>query len=63
MSILVTLALVLVLRACFAVKRPLDHDNSSKGKYLIGAGVQSRGSVHYHQSGKHGGAQADVLLE
>lgn len=38
-----------------AVKRLLDHDNSYKGKHLIGAGVQFRGLVHYHHSGKHDG--------
>jgi hypothetical protein len=31
-----------------AVKRHHDHGSSNKGKYLIGAGLQFRGSVHYH---------------
>ena len=30
---------------------------------LIGAGFQFRGSVHYHRGGKHGGLQADMVLE
>ena len=40
-----------------------DHGNSYKGKHLIGAGLQFRGSVHCHHGGKHGSMQADVVLE
>ena len=52
------------LRQCFiAVKRHHDHDNSYKGKHLIGAGLQFRGLVYYHHGRKHGGVQADMVLE
>jgi hypothetical protein len=43
------------------VKRNGDPSNSHKGKHLIGAGLQFRGSVHYHHGEKHGSMQADVL--
>jgi hypothetical protein len=43
---------------------PSPHGNSYKGKYLIGAGSQFRGSVHYHHHGrKHGNVQADMVLK
>jgi hypothetical protein len=45
------------------VKRHHDHGNSYKGKHLIGAGLQFRGSVHYHQGRKHGSIQAGMVLE
>jgi hypothetical protein len=45
------------------VKRHHDRGNSSKGKHLIGASLQFRGLVHYHHGGKHGGMQADTVLE
>jgi hypothetical protein len=35
----------------------------SKGKHFIGAGLQFRGLIHYHHSGKHGSAQADMVPE
>jgi hypothetical protein len=38
-------------------------DNSYKGQHLIGAGLQFRGSVHYHHGRKHGSVQADMVLE
>jgi hypothetical protein len=34
-----------------------------KGKHLTGAGLQFRGSVHYHPGRKHGSTQADMLME
>ena len=46
-----------------AVNRHHDHGNSSKGKHSIGAGLPFRGLVHYHQGEKHGGMQADVVLD
>jgi hypothetical protein len=46
-----------------AVKRHHDHNNSYKGKHLIGAGLQFRDSVHYHHGGKHGGTQAGRVLK
>ena len=39
------------------MKRHNDHGNSYKGKYLSGAGL------HYCHGGKHGGMQADMVLE
>jgi hypothetical protein len=38
-----------------------DHGNSYKRKHLIGAGLQLRGSVHYHHGGKHGSMQGDMF--
>ena len=46
-----------------AVKRHHDHGNSYKGKHLIGAGLQVRGSVHYYHGRKHGSMQTDRALE
>jgi hypothetical protein len=52
------------LRQCFiAVKSHRDHDNSYKGKHLIGAGLQFRGLVHCHHGWEHGGVLADMVLE
>ena len=34
-----------------------------KTKYLVRVGLQFRGLVHYHHGGKHGGMQADIVLE
>jgi len=45
------------------VKRHRDHSNSSKGRHFIGAGLQFRGSVHYHHGREHGTMQADMVLE
>jgi hypothetical protein len=45
------------------MKRHHDHGNSSKGEHLTGAGLQSRKLVHYGYGGKHGGMQADMVLE
>jgi hypothetical protein len=45
------------------VKRNHDHSNSYKGKQLIGVGLYFRGLVHYCRGGRHGGMQADIVLE
>jgi hypothetical protein len=45
------------------VKRHHNLSNSYKGKHFIGAGLQFRVLVCYHHGGKHGGAQADTMLE
>ena len=45
------------------MKRHRGYSNSYKGWHLIGAGVQFRGLVHCHHGGKHGGMQADMVLE
>ena len=47
----------------FPSKKHHDQSNSYKGKHLVGAGLQFRGSVHYYHGGKHGIMQADVVLE
>jgi hypothetical protein len=44
-----------------AMKRHYDQGNSYKDNYLIGAGLQFRGLVHYHHVGKHGSMQAELL--
>ena len=44
-------------RVSVAMKAHCDHDNSYKGKHLIGAGLQFRGLVHYGHGGKHGNRQ------
>jgi hypothetical protein len=45
------------------VKIHHDYNNSYKGKYLTGAGLQFKGLVHYCNSGKHGGMQTDIVLK
>ena len=45
------------------MKRHHDHDNSYKRKHLIGAGLQFRGLVHYHNGRKRGSVQANMVLE
>jgi hypothetical protein len=50
------------LRVSFAVKRHHDHSNSNKGKQIIGAGLQFRGSVIIIMV-RHGCMQADTVLE
>ena len=52
-----------LVRVFTAVKRHHDHSSSYKGKYLIGAGLQFRGLIHYHHDKKHGNMQADMVLE
>ena len=46
-----------------AVKRHHNHDNTYKGKHLIGAGLQFRGLAQYYHGLKHGGLQADMVME
>jgi hypothetical protein len=41
----------------------MTHSNTYKGKRLIGAGLQFRGSVHYQHGRKCGCAQTDMVLE
>lgn len=47
--------------ASVAVKGHSDHDNSYKGKHLIGSGLQFKGLVHYHhgwkQTSRHGAGE------
>lgn len=50
------------LRVSTAVKRYHDHSNSYKGKDLVGAGLQFRGSVHYCMV-RSKAAWADMMLE
>ena len=50
------------LRVSIAVKRHHGYGKFYKGKHLFGAGLQFRGSVHYH-GGKYGSTQADMVLE
>ena len=40
-----------IVRVSIAVKRHHDHNNSYKGKPLIGVAYSFRGSVHYHHNG------------
>ena len=51
------------LRVYIAVKRHKDHGNSHKGKHLAGAGLQFQRFIHYGDVVKHGGIQADMVLE
>ena len=51
--------LKMVSKNFIAVNR---HHDSYKRKYLIGAGSQFRGLVHYHHGGKHDGMQGDTSL-
>ena len=53
----------MVLSFFIAVKTHHDHGNSYKGKHFTGAGLQFRGLVYYHYGRKHGGMQADMVLE
>jgi hypothetical protein len=46
-----------------AVKRHHGQRNSYKGKHLIEAALQVRGSVHYLRCEKHGRVQAGMVLE
>ena len=46
-----------------AVKRHHHRGNSYNGKQLIGAGLQFRGLTHSHTGRKHGGMQADMVLQ
>lgn len=40
-----------------------DHGNSYKGKHLIGLAYSFKDLVHYCHRRKHGGMEADMLLE
>jgi hypothetical protein len=50
-----------------AGKRHHDHPNfylkTKTQKHFIGDGLQFRGLVHSHHGRKHGGMQADMVLE
>ena len=52
-----------LVRVSIAVKRHHDHGNFYNGKHLTGAGLQLRGLGHHRHGGKHGGIQADMVLE
>jgi hypothetical protein len=45
------------------VKRHRGQGKSYKEEHLTGASLQFRGLVHYHHSRKHGGTQAEIVLE
>ena len=47
----------------FALKRHHDHNNSYKGKCLIGVCLHfPKFGLHYQYSGKHSSLQADIIL-
>lgn len=52
-----------LVRGSIAAKRRHDQGNSTKGQHLIGSGLHFRGLVHHCHSRKHGGTQADTVLE
>jgi hypothetical protein len=52
-----------LIRVSIAVKRHLHHSSSCKERHLIRTGLQFRGLVHCCYRGKHGGMQADMILE
>lgn len=52
-----------LVRGSIAVKKRHDQGNSTKGQHLIGSGLHFRGLVHHCHSRKHGGTQADPVLE
>ena len=49
--------------ASVAVKGHSDHDNSYKGKHLIGSGLQFKGLVHYCHGRKHGRRSAGEMAQ
>ena len=51
------------LRVSIAVKRRYDHDDSYKGKHLLGMAYTYRSLVHYRHGEKHESIQADIVLE
>jgi hypothetical protein len=53
----------ILVRVSIVVKRHHAYRNSYQRKYLIGARLQFRGLVHYCHGRKHGGLQADMVLE
>ena len=54
---------IALVKVSLALKRHHDRWNSYKGKHSIGDGLQFRGLIHCHHSRKHGGMQADMVLE
>ena len=55
--------MLFLVRISVSVKRHYDHDNSYKGKHLIGVAYSFGGLLHYLQGGKQDSMQADVVLE
>jgi hypothetical protein len=53
----------ILVRVSIAVKRHYDHSNLIKENVYLEPGLQSRALVHYHHGRKHGGLQADMVLE
>lgn len=47
----------------FIAMKKHNHRNSYKEKHLTRADLLFRGSVHYCHGWKHGGMQADLVLE
>ena len=45
------------------MKRFHDQGNLTKDNISLGLAYSLRGLVHYHHGGKHGGVQADMVLE
>jgi hypothetical protein len=45
------------------VKGQHDQGNSYKGKHLIGAVLQFKGSVHYYHGRKHGSVHAYIMMK
>jgi hypothetical protein len=56
-------SLMFLVRISVAVKRHRDHSNSYRENDLMTAALQFRGLVHCHHGGKHGSAEADIVLE
>ena len=52
-----------LVRVSIAVKRHHDQGNSYKDNIELGLAYSFSGSVHYHQGGRHGSVQADMMLE
>jgi hypothetical protein len=52
-----------LVRVSIAVKRHYGQGNSFRGLHLNGAGLQFKGSVHYHHGRKHDRVQAGMVLE
>ena len=55
--------LPILVKVSITVKRHKDHSNSYKRKCFIVAGLRFGGLIHYHYNRKHGGIQADLVLE
>ena len=52
-----------LVKVSVSVKRHHYHGNDYKGKSLIGADLQFRDLVYYHQDRKHADMQVDMVLE